>query len=1165
MFDKFLLKNIIPRSRVFMALIGLLISSTILSGTISLILGVYTGSLNYLGETDDVLIISNEEASTPFSSMIPYELMTLASTLTGVIEASPEVLSTVITRGQSIYMRGIDQSVFWEFEDYESITGRFWLNEALNEVVIGQRLASKAKVTVGESIMVYSTQKPSSMNLKIVGILNTNSLLADELIAPLWVAQFLAFQNEAVLSHARLKIDLNQVSKNEIRSQIKNDYNLEVSFNPLNGSETEVSGVINVETLGGHIIESSSFTDLTQEFSFSLPFRSYVINVISQSEIIGTENIPLTKDLSRTIDIGKNAYGVTFNVSTGGLPAEGAEIVIESAILKDNILIETNSSGLAQVSLIENHYSVEVNYYDLSWNLDYNQNSTRTIPVILPELFPSFEIYSPFNGSTYYSSSITLNVSSSANQFYYSLDESDFISFTSGHDINPLAGKHKLIVKATNNGVNFTEKTVYFTIGVKAVEPNCFWKNMSSTPHVNLGKLIYVAFTPSDAIVQYQWTHEEIIHEPSLYNGSFSVYVPVLSGKYYLSVTLFHTFEDGIYKVLTKELKIYVDVNPEILGISVANNSIVYSNQMIDFWASQYNGSFNYAWDTNPEKTITNETITIPRNLVGLHSLTLYSFLEEDMFSVIYALNISEEGFPSFDLSFDPQTNVTSSTWQSLEFAQSRPSYVLIDLGFGKIMLNESFSFMTPPLEGNYSLRVTINDVHNINHTYTYQITTQQNYQEPFVFLEGRTLGVISTPYLPINVIGLFDEANISIYYSNDSLISTFKFYEKIKWYLLPGDYYWLLTSFHESAFSTQQGTFSIASFENNTSYTLFDPWESDGSIAAPHIFQINTLYTSNMTYVNGEEHTLPSGLSIIRYYALNTSSGHMVAFQDYVYVKLAVEVFLPENWSSLSLNETLEIIFSPNYSEVHDINYEISYEDGTIVIPEKNYQSAEIISLPSGVYRLSYQVLDILGNSLNNSLIFVHQPELFDVGFNIYNALTGEKYTSYDLDIYSINYRTWFNYTLTEPFTVQIPKGSYRIDLTYDEDNNYRFSIAISTDFYYYIPIGLCNLTLSFEDPINQFPLEGIHLTIRHLESQTIYSSYYVSSSSRSLYLPEGNYTIEALSDYNQKGTIDIMLVTKRVEIFTLSPVFHFSDLELKWLNGSYVKNPIIKVTSPY
>jgi ABC-type lipoprotein release transport system permease subunit len=1164
MFDKLLLKNIVPRSRVLMALIGLLISSTILSGTISLILGVYSGSMNYLGETDDIIILSNEKASTPFSSTIPYELMTLAATLHGVVKASPEVLSTVITRGQSIYLRGIDQSVFWEFDDYKSINGRFWLKESLNEVVIGHRLAKKAKVSVGESIMVYSTQKPSSMNLKVVGILDTDTLLADELIAPLWVAQFLAFQNEAVLSHARLKIDLDQVSKNEIRNQIKNNYNLEVNFNPLNGSETDISGVINVETLGGLIIESESFTDLTQEFSFFLPFRYYVISVISHSEIIGSESIPLTEDLYQTIDIGKKAYELVFNVSAGGQPAAGAKIVIESPVLTDDILIETNSIGFAQISLTENYYSVEVNYFDLTWTSDFHQNSTRFIPVTLPEVLPSFDIYSPLNGSFYYTSPVRLNLSDSPKQFYYSLDGSEFISFTSGHNLYPSAGKHELVIKATNNGLNFTEKTVFFALGLKSVEVDCFWSNMSTAPRVHMGTLVEVSYTPSDAIVRYQWTHEETIYNSTTFNGSFFVSTPIIPGQYYLLVTLHHVFEDGIYRLLTKRLGIYVTFIPNILGISVANNSIIYSDQRISFWASQYNGTFSYAWDADPLKSITNESIITPRGFFGERTLSLQTFLDENIFSITYTLNISEGGFPFFDLSFDPQNNVTSATWQSLEFTQSRPSYVLIDWGFGKIMLNESFSFMIPPTEGNYSLSIIINDIYNIDHTYTFQIITQQNYQVPFVFLEGRTLGVIPTPYLSINVIGQFDEANVSLYHSNDSLISAFNYDDLIRWYLLPGDYYWVLISIQESAFSINKGIFSIANFANNKTYTSFDPWESDASIAIPHLFQINTIFKPNVTYVNGL-FSLPSGLSIIRYYALNTSSGLIVVFQDYVYVKLQVDYFLPENWCSLSLNETLEIIFAPSYSEVHDILFEIRYENGTIIIPERNYRSSKNVSLSPGIYRLSYKFLDILGNSFNNSLRFVHLPELFDVSFDIYNASTGEEYSLYFLDIYSVTYHIWIHYNLTDSYDVKLPEGLYRVDLEYELDNVYRFTIEISSNFYYLIPIGLCNLTLSFEEPINHFPVEGVHLTIRHLESQTIHSTYYISSSSSSFNLPAGNYSIEVLSDYNQKGTIEIMLITKRVEIITLSPVFHTSDLELKWLNGSYVKNPEISVTSPY
>ena len=115
-----------------------------------------------------------------------------------------------------------------------------------------------------------------------------------------------------------------------------------------------------------------------------------------------------------------------------------------------------------------------------------------------------------------------------------------------------------------------------------------------------------LAKIPDNAIVHYQWTHEETIHEPNTLNGSFIVFCPFESGKYYLSITLYYAFEEGTRLVFTKELGIQVDFSPDELGLSVSNNSVVYSDQQIYFWANKYNGTFKYSWDGGTEHSSSN-------------------------------------------------------------------------------------------------------------------------------------------------------------------------------------------------------------------------------------------------------------------------------------------------------------------------------------------------------------------------------------------------------------------------------------------------------------------------------------------------------------------------------------------------------------------------------
>ncbi|MCK4971756.1 MAG: hypothetical protein KAS52_00410, partial [Candidatus Heimdallarchaeota archaeon] len=117
------LYNIIPKKRMFIAFIGFLISSTIITGGGILLISIVESTTSYLGESNDVLVISNPAASTPYTSVLPLELADTIKSIYGVIDVSPEVMTAAVHKNKAVYFRGVDITKFWEFTEVAYVEG----------------------------------------------------------------------------------------------------------------------------------------------------------------------------------------------------------------------------------------------------------------------------------------------------------------------------------------------------------------------------------------------------------------------------------------------------------------------------------------------------------------------------------------------------------------------------------------------------------------------------------------------------------------------------------------------------------------------------------------------------------------------------------------------------------------------------------------------------------------------------------------------------------------------------------------------------------------------------------------------------------------------------------------------------------------------------------
>ncbi|MEE9409385.1 MAG: hypothetical protein V3V41_00470, partial [Candidatus Heimdallarchaeota archaeon] len=172
------LYNLLPKKRIFIAFIGFLISSTIITGGGILMLNIVESTSSYLGESEDVLVLSNPRASTPYTSILPMDLAETINSLYGVIDVSPEVMTAAVYKQTAVYFRGVDVTKFADFMDVEYLDGGYPVDKNDTfDVSIGVNFAERNDLEAGDFFTVFSTRSDSALELRVKSIFYSNTLL----------------------------------------------------------------------------------------------------------------------------------------------------------------------------------------------------------------------------------------------------------------------------------------------------------------------------------------------------------------------------------------------------------------------------------------------------------------------------------------------------------------------------------------------------------------------------------------------------------------------------------------------------------------------------------------------------------------------------------------------------------------------------------------------------------------------------------------------------------------------------------------------------------------------------------------------------------------------------------------------------------------------------
>jgi ABC-type lipoprotein release transport system permease subunit len=198
----------------------LTLTSVLFSVTAFSFLSFYNGFASYVGEEENVVAIYDRRSSTPFTGLIPTYLTEQVNSIDGVLASSPETITPCVVNNQSIFIRGIVPEEFVKLNNITLIEGNMLNLSNINTAIIGKGLAEKLNLKLNDEILVFSVLSEKHIQLQVKGICESNPIMDDEALVPLYVGQWLRGAGYSYVTLIRAKIDFDQLNANSLYAEI---------------------------------------------------------------------------------------------------------------------------------------------------------------------------------------------------------------------------------------------------------------------------------------------------------------------------------------------------------------------------------------------------------------------------------------------------------------------------------------------------------------------------------------------------------------------------------------------------------------------------------------------------------------------------------------------------------------------------------------------------------------------------------------------------------------------------------------------------------------------------------------------------------------------------------------------------------------------------------
>lgn len=358
--------NIIPRKRLVYGIVGLLLSSILLSTCATVFIGVYSYISTSLGRPEETLILTQKGTGNFIATRyISMQIADSAEYLAGIRLISPETLTPCMINGKSCFVQGIICNKFYQIENFTLENGRLLTDRDINGAFIGSLAASRLQISIGNSFIIYSGLRDVVLQVTAIGTFySENTALNDEIIVPLFAGQFLSGNYPDRINYIRVKYNESRIDRTTLENLIIYQHNLNIHLLSNETSAPIESGRIDIHDINKKLIQTG-YTDSLGEASFSLDFGNYTLTMTyNQIQLNASIYLQNDMDLSFRMATPSTFYALKVQVldeNQKGIPFRTVVAWKGSEIIQ---MRQTNTKGEANFTLLKDFYQIST----LFWN-----------------------------------------------------------------------------------------------------------------------------------------------------------------------------------------------------------------------------------------------------------------------------------------------------------------------------------------------------------------------------------------------------------------------------------------------------------------------------------------------------------------------------------------------------------------------------------------------------------------------------------------------------------------------------------------------------------------------------------------------------------------------------------------------------------------------------
>ncbi len=243
---------------VFSLALILLITSAAFAVSSSILLSVENTASGMLGESGDTIVVAQANSRAPFLGTLPHALAGDLGSVAGVQVIDPEVFAPSTLSNQPVMVRGVDPHSFMELQNPTIVAGSALADNDTTQAMVGETLAKQMDLHPGSQITIVGGVRATIAELTVKAVFSTGTPLDNEVIAPLWVGDWLRGLGYGTISILRIEVSAHE-NPSQVTLQVQQAVK-DASKAPSGGSQAPVEvglPVTSQQSIAGYDIEAS--------------------------------------------------------------------------------------------------------------------------------------------------------------------------------------------------------------------------------------------------------------------------------------------------------------------------------------------------------------------------------------------------------------------------------------------------------------------------------------------------------------------------------------------------------------------------------------------------------------------------------------------------------------------------------------------------------------------------------------------------------------------------------------------------------------------------------------------------------------------------------------------------------------------------------------------